>query len=146
MSTSIKVFILTCLLAATSCVATTQHQLTNRLAQYEAAMRRMDFNGVAANFAETAELATSGTPSIRGRENIRTFLQSFSSYKIQKADLQADSTIVHANSARQLGTYSQRVTLPSGETIDVSGRFAADWVRDPAGRWLLAKMETIPTP
>ena len=74
MSTSITALILTCLLAATSCASTTQRQLNNRLAQYEAAMRRMDFNAVAANFAETAELANRGTASIRGRENIRTFL------------------------------------------------------------------------
>jgi len=56
----------------------------------------------------------------------------------------ADSTVVQGRSAIQVGSYRQRVRVPAGDTVQVQGRFRAEWTNDGGGRWLIRRMGTTP--
>jgi hypothetical protein len=73
-------------------------------------------------------------------------LPFFPEFKVLEESILADSTVVEGNSANQVGPFRQRVTVPNGQTVEVAGRFKAEWVRGSSPRWLIWRMETTPTP
>jgi uncharacterized protein (TIGR02246 family) len=119
-----------------------EQQVALQLARYEDGIRRMDFDAVADLFAPMGELVNPGTPGVYGREAIRKFLHSFDGFKVLENADHAESVVFDGPSLKQVGTYSQTVVIPGGETVKVHGRFEALWERDDDGRWLLASLKT----
>ncbi len=117
--------------------------LEEALQNYQDMVLHMNNGGIANLFAEQGELINPGGAPIRGRESIRKFLNSFTEYKVIEENLQADSTVIIGASAMQIVHYHQKVTIPSGKTIDVSGWFKIDWVAE-NGRWLIRREENLP--
>ena len=135
-------------LACAACVAPpavpAQQQVAARLAGYEEVMRRMNFDQAANFFTVTGQVSHADAPPIAGREAIRAFLKSFAAYKVLAYHLTVDSTQADGDSATQAGTYTQTVTLPQGNTVQVSGLFETAWQREADGQWRLARMHTMP--
>lgn len=147
---------LLCLLAFAACsnrprktsetpAASPEAQVIAQLANYEGALRQMNYDQVADYFAKTGEIENPGSPSVQGREAIRKFLKSFAGFRILESTARAESTIVDGHSARQAGAYAQTVIIPGGNTVRVRGRFEAHWSQESDGQWRLTRMQTTPS-
>lgn len=94
----------------------------------------------------TMGLRSASYPGVRQAPSpaaILAHLKSFSAYHVFADRLTADTTLVHGDSARQTGTFWQRVRIPAGDTVEVHGRFEADWIKvGPA--WRLRRLATAP--
>ena len=115
------------------------------LQNYSRAMKAMDLDAIAACFTADGELVDAGEPAQRGPAGIRAFLSDFKEVHVEANDYVTESVFVLGSTAKQTGTYRQRATV-GGETVEVRGRFTAEWVRQTDGRWLLGRMATEPAP
>ena len=115
------------------------------LQRYSRAVRAMDVEAIVAFYAADGELADPGEPVHRGPADIRAFFSMFKSVRFEVNDNVTESVFVLGDTAKQNGTYRQRAVV-AGEAVEVSGRFTADWVRQPDGGWLLKRMATEPDP
>jgi uncharacterized protein (TIGR02246 family) len=113
------------------------------LQNYSRLILHMDNDGIADLFTEQGEIINPGQPEIKGRESIRKFLGSFTEYKVIAESLQPDSTSVSGTRAVQFARYHQKVLVPSGKTLDASGRIKIEWVLE-NGRWLIVRAEDLP--
>lgn len=114
--------------------------------EYERLVRRMDHDSIAAMFVADGELANPGAPPLRGRDSIRARLRSFAGFHVEDDRMTSDSIRVVGDRAAQFGSYWQRVRIPGGQTVEVSGRYQFDWVRSPEGVWQLQRIATVPAP
>ncbi len=114
------------------------------LAHYDSLVQAMDHDGIAALFAPDGELVSPGQAPIVGPEAIRRFLRSFQGFHVIANALVADTTVVRGPTSHQSGHYSQRVAIPSGDTVAVQGRFLIEWQRDSAGAWRIRRLATVP--
>lgn len=115
------------------------------LRQYASMVTAMDHAGIAAMFTPDGEIVNPGQVSIKGREAIDRMLSAFAGFQIIENETIPTSTTTTGDSATQTGTYHQRVRIPSGETVNVSGTFRAEWRRASNGQWLIQRMETAPS-
>jgi len=115
------------------------------LQRYSAVVLAMDLDAIAASYTADGELADAGEPVHRGPADIRNFMSAFKDVRLEANDHVTESIFILGSTAKQNGTYRQRATV-AGETVDVRGRFTADWVRQSDGRWLLRRMTTEPAP
>jgi uncharacterized protein (TIGR02246 family) len=116
------------------------------LERYSNLVLVIDHAGIAALFAPDGELVTEGQPAVRGPEAIDKHLATFKDYHVKSNVIRADSTSVFGSRATQIGRYRQRVELPSHETVEVSGRFEARWIKKSDGRWLFERLTAKPDP
>lgn len=117
-------------------------QVTASLARYRQLVMEDDADRLSDMFTAHGELShNTETPHV-GFGPIRTFLKSFTGYKVNEYQLTAVSIKVTDRSAAQHGTYSQRVAAPDGTIIKASGSFDAAWIHESDGRWLLTRMHT----
>jgi len=114
-----------------------------RLAEYQQLVLRMDHHGIAQLFASDGEVVNPGQDSIVGPAAIDSFLRGFDAYKVLEYSIVADSTVAQGRTALQVGSYRQRVRVPAGDTVQVQGRFRAEWTNE-GGRWLIRRMGTTP--
>ncbi len=126
-----------------SACATARPSVVDALAQYAAKVQAMDSEGIGASYTADGAMVSPGAPPVVGPAAIAAHLQSFSAFKVLEERMTPELTNQAGDSADQTGTYFQRVTLPSKETIEVSGRFQADW-RFVDGQWRLQRLEAIP--
>jgi ketosteroid isomerase-like protein len=119
-------------------------QVERALAAYNARVAAMAHDSVAATYTADGEMGETGQPLTRGREAIRARLASFSGYRVLANRLVADSTRVKADTARQWGSYWQRVRRPAGDTVEARGTFAATWQRQGTGSWQIRRMIATP--
>ena len=103
----------------------------------------MDSAGIAALFTADGEVAADGQAPIHGPAAIRAHLETFKDYHVLAESLTADRIAVAGSTGHVVGTYHQRVRLPSGEVVEVGGTYTADWVRDPTGAWHIQRMATV---
>lgn len=115
------------------------------LQRYSQALLSMDVDAIAASFSADGELVDPGEPVHRGPDDIRAFMLAFKDVHFEAIDNVTESIFVLGDTAKQNGTYRQRATV-GGETVEVRGRFTADWVKQRDGRWLLKRMATEPAP
>jgi uncharacterized protein (TIGR02246 family) len=115
-----------------------------RLAEYAQRVRDMNHHGIAQLYAADGELANTGAAPIHGPEAIETFLLGFSAYHVLAYSVTADTTTIHGDEAYQSGAYQQHVRIPSGDTVQVHGRFRVVWVRGRDRSWLIHWMGAIP--
>ena len=121
-------------------------QVEARLQRYAFLTMRMDHAGIASLFAPDGRLLRPGQPDLVGPDSIRAFLASFLGYHVLEEHIAAETTTVRADSARQAGTWRQRVQLPDGKVVEVHGRFATRWMRDNSDEWMIKSMGTTSEP
>ena len=121
-------------------------QVEARLQRYAFLAMRMDHAGLASLFAPDGRMLREGQPPLVGPDSIRTFLASFLGYHVLEEHIAAETTTVRADSARQAGTWRQRVQLPDGKVVEVHGRFEAHWMRDNSDEWMIKSMGTTSEP
>jgi len=121
---------------------TSESQIVLRLAKYESAMREMNFEQVAACFAEGGEIVNPGASTVKGQKAIREFLSSFSGFAILEISVKAELTEVAGTSARQVGLFAQTFINSAGNKYRVGGHFDALWAREIDGQWRITRMQT----
>jgi ketosteroid isomerase-like protein len=102
----------------------------------------MDHAAIAALFDPEGEILHEGQVSTHGRAAIESFLESFSKYQVLENRTEPTSTVVHGDTAEQVGSYHQRVRTPDGQVVEVSGSFRAEWIKAASGTWLIKRMGT----
>lgn len=107
-------------------------------------MRAMDHSGIAAMFSSDGEIANAGQAPIHGRMMINAFLAGFADYRVLTYTTDAVRTQISGEYARIDTVYHERVRLPDGRLVEVSGNLEALWHRSPRGRWYLTRMATRP--
>jgi uncharacterized protein (TIGR02246 family) len=112
------------------------------LQHYADLLRAMDDHALAQSFTADGEVVNPGQAPIRGPEAIEKFIRQFDGYRVLEYDIRAEKTAVTGQTATQSGHFRQKVNAPDGRTLDVTGRFTADWVRGSDGTWRLRRMET----
>ena len=112
------------------------------LAKYADLVLRMDHHGIAQLYAADGVLENPGKPIV-GPDSIDAFLRGFDAYKVLAYSAVADTTRVDGDMAYQAGRWDQRVRLPSSDTVEVHGRFRAEWARTNEG-WRVHSMSATP--
>ena len=107
-------------------------------------LRAMDHAGIAAMFTADGEVANPGAAPVRGPAAIDAFLQGFSGYQVLSYTTDEVRTVVSGDSADLTAIFHQRVRVPQGKVVEVSGRLAARWTRAGGGPWLVQRMATSP--
>ena len=121
-------------------------QVESRLQRYGFLTLRMDHAGIASLFAPDGRLVREGQPPLVGPDSIEKFLAGFLGYHVLEEHIAAETTTVRADSARQAGTWRQRVQLPDGKVVEVHGRFETHWMRDNSDQWMIKSMGTTSAP
>lgn len=116
------------------------------LNHYGRLVRTMASDSIAALYTPDGELGGVGQPTVSGPDSIRAFLHRFDQFQVLDATLVLDSSRLAGDTGIQHGRYAQRVRLPAGDTVEVSGRFTAEWVPGPSGEWRIRRMGTAPMP
>jgi ketosteroid isomerase-like protein len=107
-------------------------------------LRAMDHAGIAAMFAADGEVDNPGAAPIRGPAAIDGFLQGFSDYHVLSYTTEEVRTVVHGEAAQTTAIFHQRVRVPQGNVVEVSGRLEAHWVRTGKDGWRVQRMATGP--
>lgn len=138
---------------ATACGGATPRSMAERGRDLDAALnhygrlvRAMASDSIAALYLPDGELGSAGQPTITGPDSIRAFLHRFDQYRVLGSAMMVDSSRLAGDSGIQHGRYTQRVRLPSGDTVEVSGLFTAEWLIGPTGEWRIRRMGTAPMP
>lgn len=113
---------------------------------YGRLVKAMASDSIAALYTDDGELGGEGQPTISGPDSIRAFLHRFDEYHVLAATMMVDSSRLAGDTGIQHGRYTQRVRLPAGDTVEVSGRFTAEWVIGSSGKWRIRRMGTSPIP
>ena len=111
--------------------------------EYVSLVRAMNHDAIAEMFVAEGEIAAEGAETVRGRERIRAYLKGFANYHVDDIRQTSDAVVVRGDSASQAGTYWQRVRTPEGETVEVEGRYTADWTRGADGVWRYSRVATV---
>jgi uncharacterized protein (TIGR02246 family) len=101
---------------------------------------KVDGDAIADMFTEDGEIANPGA-SIKGREEIRKFLNSFKNVTVELNVNTTESITIDGETAVQTGTYKQRAKLADGKVVEVEGHFKAEWIHQ-ENKWLLTRMGT----
>lgn len=118
--------------------------LDRALQRYASLVMRMSSDSIGAMYLPTGVLAAPGRAPIVGPAAVAEFLKTFADYRVLAYAAHADSVMVKADTAWQLSRWWQRVRIPAGDTVMVSGGLAAEWVRVSRGEWRLRRLGTFP--
>jgi hypothetical protein len=113
------------------------------LREYAGFILTMSGDSIASRFTADGVSQDGNSAPLVGPDAIRTHLASFTGFKVLGNTLAADSTRVVMDTAWQWGSYWQRVKVPAGDTVEVSGRFSATWLFSSARGWLVRRMVTV---
>lgn len=134
------------LLGLGACAA---HRETQSREQVEAAFRHfcaltiaLDHAGLAAMFDQDGQIINAGQEPIQGPAAINRFYAGYAGYQVLAYTTGALQTRTHGNAADLSTTYRQRVRLPDGKIVEVSGRLDSNWRRTRDGHWLLLQVAT----
>ena len=120
--------------------------LRSAMGRYDELVRAMDANGIADTYTEDGELVSSGKTVVRGRKRIREFLTPFDTVlSVLQYENRIDTLRVDGRLGRVYGLYHQKSQLLANHQERVArGRFEADWILQPNGRWRIRRMSTEP--
>lgn len=110
--------------------------IEKQLELFEKYMRDMNHFGVASLFSEDGVLA----PDVRGPKAIQQHLATTAGLKVVEYSIDASKPAVNGNQAQQAVVYQKTVRTPQGNTAQISGKLAIDWIRAESGRWLIRKL------
>ncbi len=119
-----------------------QQQLREATQHFADLVLAMDHAAIAALFTPDGEMAADDQAPIRGPAAIEAHLESFKDFHVLAESLTTDSITIKGSTGHVTGTYHQRVRIPSGEVVEVSGGYTADWSRDATGAWQIRRMAT----
>jgi ketosteroid isomerase-like protein len=114
------------------------------LRHFTVLVARMANDSIAAMYAPDGMLAGADRTPIVGPAAIQAFLDTFAGYHVLAYATVADTLRIRGDTAFQVGRWWQRVQVPAGDTVFVSGGFTAEWVRNTLGQWHLRRMGTMP--
>jgi ketosteroid isomerase-like protein len=100
------------------------------------------YDSMVHKFMPHGELASEGQHSIFGRDSIADLFKSFAGATVIKYETTSKSVVFKGDDAIQDGSYMQVVTVPSGDTLELSGDYTAIWTKSKDGEWLIKKMLT----
>jgi hypothetical protein len=66
--------------------------------------------------------------------------------RVDSAVAVADTIEVFGTTALMWGSYFERLAFPGQPLSEQHGRFVIEWVRSPAGGWLIQRYYRIPLP
>ncbi|MGH9456207.1 MAG: YybH family protein [Thermoanaerobaculia bacterium] len=111
--------------------------------EWIAGAERDDATAVAALYTEDAVVTSPNDPPAEGREAIQAlWTRDFP----MGSDLviRSSETAVGGDVAYDYGEYSQRITPPEGEPMDISGEYLVALERQADGSWKITKHVSIP--
>lgn len=116
--------------------------LPKELAHYQSLLQRMEADSLAAYFTADGRAQAEGQPDVVGPAAIATHLKTFKDYRVLGDSMVVDSAQTAHVVGTQYGHYWQRVRVPKGDTVEVRGKFEAEWVWTKEGGWKLRRMAT----
>lgn len=136
------------LLGAAACAAqpkaSAEREVETAFRRYCVLLLAMDHAGIAGMFSSDGEIVNAGQAPIRGPAAINAFLAGFSDYHILAYTTDPAQTRVTGDYASLGSIYHERVRLPDGRVVEVSGHLEALWRRSTRGRWYVTRMATRP--
>jgi len=108
--------------------------------KYNGYILHMDVDSIALLYAPDGELGKIA----RGRDSIRRFLENFKKYKVLSQVSKTNLININRDTALQSGLYTQKVIVPSNDTVTVKGLFSAKWIWMDSTGWHIQRMETQP--
>ncbi|AYB30206.1 nuclear transport factor 2 family protein [Chryseolinea soli] len=113
-------------------------EIERAMKKYDRLILRVDADSIADCFTLNGKLG-----AVSGRDSIRAFLKTFGDVNVLQQQSSTTSIVIKNDSARQEGTYFQKVIV-KGDTIVATGHYTASWVWDGVQGWLLKNMITVP--
>jgi hypothetical protein len=115
--------------------------------QYDRLTFTLSVDSLADMYTANGELGGVGMKTHIGRDSIRKFLKSFDPASIKLISNWTKATTINfkGDTAFVEGNYEQKAKLAPGDTGTYIGTFGATWIKDSAGKWLIQKMNTVPT-
>ena len=111
---------------------------------YVGFVARMNADSIGALFGEDGVLMKSSNVSIIGSKAVSEYLISFSGFHVISHRMNGDTLIFVNGYAVQTGEYWQQVGIPSGDTVNVAGRFRIEWQRSKNESWKIHHISTKP--
>lgn len=111
---------------------------------YENLVTRMNADSIGVLFGKDGVLVKSPSESIIGSTAVSEYLKSFSSFHVYSYRINCDTLIFKNGYAIQTGEYWQQVRIPSGDTVNVNGRFRIEWQRFKNDSWQIHRASTTP--
>lgn len=120
---------------------TDEQHVTGALRSYTDMLRGMKYYEMSNWFADSGAIVNPGQNSVVGPRAIRSFLESFSDYKIIQYRVDSTAATVAGNNAKATARFTQTVRTPVGDTLHVYGHIQSKWVRL-NGSWKILEMAT----
>ena len=114
------------------------------LQRYAERAATRDHVAIAEMFAPEGVIVTPEGRTVRGRDDIDHYLRRSLRKGVFDGRIAPAQTIVHGDTARQAGVYEELSRTGKGDTLRVSGRFAATWLRVRPREWRILRLETRP--
>ena len=137
---SICCFLLICVVYGSSYAQKTE--IERMMKHYDTLILKQDYPALVKLFTPHGKLATQGQSSIYGRDSIYQMFSSFKGVSVMQQKSATKAIEFINGAALQTGTYFQEAIIPSGDTLRLTGKYRATWVRQQDKTWLLQKMST----
>ena len=121
-------------------------EVADAMERYQVAARSVIPDSIASFYTETATLFEPGIMPVQGRDSIRAFIASFAGVRVGVATAMPDTIEILGGTALYWGTYFERLSFPGQPESEQHGKFIAEWVGQPDGRWLIQRLFRIPMP
>jgi hypothetical protein len=108
--------------------------------KYNRYILKMDVDSIALLYTPEGELGKMAT----GRDSIRRFLDNFKKYRVLSQSSKTSLINISHDTALQSGLYTQKVIVPTNDTVTVKGLFTTRWIWMDSAGWLIRRMETVP--
>ncbi len=112
--------------------------ISSQSGKLTAAFNRRDTAAIAAIYAENAHCMPPNRAPLKGREAIRTYYDT--GLKTGMNDLTMDTMSLESsgkNTAFEVGTFTTRLPVPEGGSMQNSGKYMAIWKKQADGTWLI---------
>lgn len=123
-----------------------RREVADALERYQRAARTVNPDSMAAFYSPAGTLFEPGIHPVRGRDSIRAFLASFPGVRVHVATATPDTIEVFGGTAFVWGSYFERLAFPGQPLSEQHGKFVAEWVQQPDGRWLIHRLFRVPLP
>jgi ketosteroid isomerase-like protein len=135
-----KFFLITLLLLI-ACSQDRTAEIDRAMRHYDKLILRLAADSIAMQYQLHGQLAGEGATPVYGRDSIRELLQSFKGATVYRYESTTDHTTFKGDTAFQTGIYVQTVKIPSGDTLELGGKYTTTWIRENTS-WLIHKMYT----
>ena len=119
-------------------------EIADRMQQYQRAARLVDPDSIAGFYSQDAVLFEPGIQPVHTRDSIRAFVASFPGVRVETATATLDTIEIFGGTALLWGTYFERLSFPGQPVSEQHGKFVAQWILEPDGRWLIRRMFRVP--